>query len=307
MAQCRQPRPSRRALVPRDSTGAAATDRYRMTSPLSPLAALASAASLGAADFGGGLASRRTSAASVIVGTELCGLIALPVALALLPVRWVLPDLAVALTGGVLAGIGLVLFYRAMLMTQIGVVAPISGVVAAALPTALGLLAGDPLRPLQLSGIVLGLIAIALVNGSGHRVDSRNGGTLLAFLAGLCFGGFFVLFHAASGSGAAAFVSGRVGTESAALLIALLSRASPIPRREAWRVIALAGVLDGTGSTLYLAASRGGLLSVTAVLASFYPAVTVLCARLFTTERLGRPQVVGVAFAVVAAALIAIG
>jgi drug/metabolite transporter (DMT)-like permease len=57
---------------------------------------------------------------------------------------------------------------------------------------------------------------------------------------------------------------------------------------------------------LYLYATHTGLLSVTALLTSFYPAFTVLCARLFTHERMTVLQGLGAGLAVVAIAMIAI-
>jgi drug/metabolite transporter (DMT)-like permease len=273
---------------------------------LSPLAALGSGAFLGVADFGGGLAGRRTSVPSVIVGMELAGLVALPFALLLLPLQWDLRDMALAFSGGVVGGLGLIAFYRAMTISLIAVVAPITGVIAASLPVALGIIGGDRLHVGQVVGIVVGLAAIALINGAGQSSAPRAGAALwLAILAGLAFGVFFIVFHAGSPAGTAAFLSGRVGSELAVLLAALLIRASPIPRRGSWRLIAVVGAFDGCGNVLYLYASQGGLLALTAVLASFYPAFTVLCARLIAHERQTRTQTAGAVLAVAAVALIA--
>jgi drug/metabolite transporter (DMT)-like permease len=273
---------------------------------LSPLAALGSGGMLGVADFSGGMAGRRTSVPSVIVGLEVGGLVALPFALLLLPLHWDLRDVALTLAGGVLGGLGLIAFYRAMTISLIAVVAPITGVIAAALPVALGMLGGDRLHVGQLVGIVVGLGAIALMNGARVGSAGRSGtGLWLAILAGLAFGLFFILFHAASSAGSAAFLTGRFGSTAAVLCAAFISGASPIPRRGSWRLIAVAGLFDGGGNVLYLYASRGGLLALTAVLASFYPAFTILCARLIAHERQTRTQTVGAALAVAAVALIA--
>ncbi len=272
----------------------------------SPIAALASAGTLGVADFSGGLAGRRTSAPSVIVGMELCGLVAVPLALVLMPSSWDVVPIAWSLVGGALGGIGLIAFYRAMSLTLIGVVAPIAGVVGAAVPTVVGVAGGDRLHPGQFIGIGVGLAAISLINGISRTTFTRpEPGIVLAILAGVAFGLFFVVFHAASSAGVPAFLGARVGSVSAGLCAALLSRVSPVARRGAWRLIVLAGTFDGAGAALYIAASRSGLLSITALLTSFYPATTVLCARLFTRERLGSLQTVGVFLAVIAVALIA--
>jgi drug/metabolite transporter (DMT)-like permease len=278
-----------------------------MTLPLSPLTALASAVTLGVADFSGGFAGRRSSAPSVAIAVESVGLVALPLAFVLLPHGWDAQAALQAFVGGAVGGLGLVAFYRAMSLNLIGVVAPITGFVAAALPVVVGLIGGDRLEPWQVGGIAVGLAALVLINGPGREgVHNARLGVTLALLAGVSFGLFFILFHAASHAGVTAFVSGRFGSASAALLTAAVTRTSPVIRRSVVRIIAIGGVFDGTGVVLYLYATHSGLLSVTALLTSFYPAFTVLCARVFTHERMTPMQAFGAALAVVAIALIAI-
>jgi drug/metabolite transporter (DMT)-like permease len=188
----------------------------------------------------------------------------------------------------------------------IGVVAPITGVVAAGLPTVVGLVGGERLRAWQLGGIGLGLVAIALIGGVRREPAAKvQAGVTLAILAGVSIGLFFVLFHAASGAGVTAFISGRLGSGLAGLGAALIGGVPFVARRSAWRLIAIGGALDGSGVVFYLYASRTGLLSLTALLASFYPAFTILCARLFTRERLTAVQAAGAAMAVVAVVMIA--
>jgi drug/metabolite transporter (DMT)-like permease len=277
-----------------------------MFSP-SPLTALGSAAALGIADFCGGLAGRRTSAASVAAGMELSGLVMLPLAVWVLPTQWSLTAAGLAFTGGLVGGLGMVAFFQAMALNLVGVVAPIAGVVGAALPLLVGLAQGERLSGWQLGGVGAGLVAIALINGSGRWSDHRTpAGTGLAVLAGLAFGLFFVLFHAASFAGTTAFVSGRVGSSLAGIIAALVGGASFVPGRAARRLVVVAGALDGSGVLLYLYASRGGFLAVTALLASFYPAFTVIGARCFTNERMSRQQAVGAALATASVALIAL-
>ncbi|HXN01517.1 MAG TPA: DMT family transporter [Candidatus Dormibacteraeota bacterium] len=273
---------------------------------VSPAAALGAAATLGIADFTGGVAGRRTPPASVALGIEFCGLAALPVALWLLPLRWDLTALVLTFTGGAVGGLGLILFYRAMTLNLIGVVAPITAVVAAALPTLVGVLGGERLHVGQLGGIAVGLVAIVLINGPSREAATGARAALgLAVLAGVGFGLFFILFHAGSSAGVVAFLSGRVGSALAAMGFALVSGVSFAPRRAAWRLIGVGGAFDGIGVVLYLFATFHGLLSLSALLTSFYPGFTILCARLFTRERLNLVQAIGAALAVLSVALIA--
>ena len=220
--------------------------------------------------------------------------------------RWDLESVVLTFAGGAVGGLGLILFYRAMTMNLIGVVAPITALVAATLPTLVGVLGGERLHLGQLAGIGAGLIAIALINGVGREAaHGTRSGVGLAISAGAGFGLFFILFHAGSSAGVIAFLSGRLGSAATALCFALISGVSFVPRRETWRLIGVGGGFDGAGVVLYLYATFHGLLSVSAVLTSFYPAFTILCARVFTRERLTSVQAVGAALAVVAVGLIA--
>jgi drug/metabolite transporter (DMT)-like permease len=290
-----------------DARYAGAATILNLNPLLSPAAALGAAATLGVADFAGGVAGRRTPAPSVAIGIETVGLVALPLAIWLLPARLDLISALFAFGGGAAGGLGLIAFYRAMALNLIGVVAPVAAVVAAALPTAVGVMTGDQLHAGQIGGIVVGFVAIGLISGGGRAASAGSRAAVgLAILAGIGFGLFFIFFHQGSGAGVTAFVSGRLGSVVAALGFALISRVSPVPRRSAWRLLALGGTLDGAGVVLYLYATFHGLLSVSALLTSFYPAFTVLCARLFINERLSAIQALGAVLALVAIALIAV-
>ena len=185
--------------------------------------------------------------------------------------------------------------------------APVTAVIAASAPTVFGVVAGgEKLHLGQIAGIGAGLVAIVLINGGGRA--SRRGARqaiVLAITAGLTFGMFFILYHYASSAGVPAFVSGRLGSGTASVTYALVTGVRILPGRESYRLIGLAGTLDGVGVLLYMFASLYGLLSISALLTSFYPAFTILCARFVLHERLSVTQAAGAALAVVAVAAIA--
>ena len=277
-----------------------------MNTLLSSASALGAAGTFGVADFIGGVAGRRSSPPSVAIGIEAVGFIALPVVLLLLPFRLNGFEAGLAFGGGAVGGLGLIAFYRAMAMNLIGVVAPVTAVVAAALPVSVGLLfGGERLHAGQLAGIAAGLVAIALINGGGEVSRGARAAIGLAVLAGLGFGMFFVLFHRASGAGATAFVAGRLGSTVAAVCFGLVSRAALVPRREVWPLLGVGGALDGLGVVLFLFATFHGLLSLSSLLTSFYPVFTVLCARVFLHERMVLIQAAGAVLALAAVVLIA--
>src|SRR5262245_12171997 len=103
--------------------------------PMLLVLALASAAFYGAADFLGGLASRRAGAIAVVVIAQCSGLAALVLMLPLLPPStpghddWIWGAVA-----GITGGIGVALLYRALAMGSMAIIAPITAVCAVIVP-----------------------------------------------------------------------------------------------------------------------------------------------------------------------------
>ncbi|MFI7227094.1 EamA family transporter [Nonomuraea angiospora] len=270
--------------------------------------ATACAVVYGTADFFGGLATRRSQVLSVVVLSQVAGLVLI---LALLPV---LPGAAgaAALSWGLAAGLsgaaGLVLFYRALATGVMSVVAPTTAVTSAALPVVFGLATGERPAFWALVGVALALCSVLLV--SQDRSTERRGSrasVLTALAAGAGFGGFFILLAMApDDAGLWPLVGARVSSITTVALLALVTRRALRPGPGSLHIIVAAGVLDMAANVLYLLAQRGGLLSLVAVLVSLYPASTLLLARQVLGERLRAIQVAGVACALGAVALIAV-
>jgi drug/metabolite transporter (DMT)-like permease len=270
--------------------------------------ALASAASWGAGDFSGGLASRRASAQGVVIAAQGVG-IALFTGLALAAGE-ALPAAAglgwAALAGGA-GAVGLVALYRALAGGRMGIAAPVCAVVGAIVPVLAGAVLEGPPRAVQGLGFGLALAAVWLLAAPGGG-EARAGLPALALpaLAGLGFGLFFVLIDRVDGPA----VFWPLGVARTAALLLLLATAGALGRPR-WPagpdlpLTGLAGVLDAAGNAFFVLAARAGRLDVAAVLASLYPASTVALAWLILGERLGRLQVAGVLAALAAVACVA--
>lgn len=276
--------------------------------------ALASALVFGAGDFWGGIASRRVSPRRVIVISELSGVpLAVVAALLLRANAADVGRIAIGTLGGVVGALGLVALFVAMRRGRIGLVSPITAVGAAAIPVIWGVLFGDRPQPLQLAGIGIGMVAMAALGyepgdeGATEPQPFLGAGVALAVLAGVLFGAYFICFHAAGSAGVWCAATARIC--SAAILASwlLLSREGLALPRGALRPAVASGLADCAGGILYLLASGAGLLSIVSVLASLYPAVTVILAMIFLGERLRRVQSVGAAAAVLAVVLIGAG
>lgn len=269
---------------------------------------LASAASWGAGDFTGGLASRRAPVLGVLVVGQATGTAL--VALAALLAGETRPS-AAALAWAALAGasgaVGLGALYRGLAVGRMAVVAPVSAVLAAAIPVLAGAI-GEGLPPAAtLAGFALALAGIWLVAGAGgSEAAGGRAGLGLALVAGLGFGGFLVLMHRGAEEGAFWPLCCARGTAVALSLSAALAlRRRWAPPRAALPLLLGSGALDAGGNAFFVLAGRAGRLDVAAVLSSLYPAATVVLAALVLRERVSRRQGAGLAAALAAIVLIA--
>jgi drug/metabolite transporter (DMT)-like permease len=257
-------------------------------------------------NFFGGLASRSTSAMSAVIWMEWVGV--LPT-LAVATVTTGTRSLVMVADGmiiGMIAGAGLVCYYRAMSVGAMAIAAPLVGAISSAIPAVIGFVSGDQLRVLQVMGLVAAVVAIGLV--AFQRDDAASTwGVMLAVTAGLLLGVNYLFIKAGSAGGAWTAVSARCSVGAFVGLAALASRARVVPVRSSWALVAAAGLFDTLGFLLLLFAYRGGVLSITTVLASLYPAIAVLLGWVILHERLRRAQTIGVAMALVAVGLISAG
>jgi drug/metabolite transporter (DMT)-like permease len=273
------------------------------------LLALGCAVVYGAADFLGGLASRRTSAFAVVALSQVVGLIAL---LALLP--WLggpvgPADLWWGAAAGLAGATGLVVFFRTLARGVMSVIAPVTAVTAAAVPVLVGLVGGDRISSWAAFGIVLALVGVALVSAEGGFAAlraARPASLAPALLAGSMFGLFFVLLDQTSdSSGLTPLVTARLASVALVVVLALAGRKSLRVTRAALPLVAASGLGDMTANALFLLATQSdGQLAITGVLASLYPVSTVVLAQLVLRERLVGAQVAGLAAAVAAVVLI---
>lgn len=273
------------------------------------LLALGSGMSFGAADFAGGLAAKRSPAVSVTLVSQAVGVVVLVLLMGLLPGR---PSMAAVTTGalaGVAGALSLVAYLRALALGPMGVVAPLASVAGVIVPVAAGIALGERPTTLATVGIVLGIVAVAVV-AAGRRVERHavmSTGPLLALLGGAGFGVFFVLLdRTPDGSGLWPFVGARTSSLVMLGIIVAVSR-SGLPSRDALPLVAVSGGLDMLANILFLLATRSGLLTIAALLTSMYPIVVVVLARHLLAERLGRHQQVAVALSLAAIAVITVG
>jgi drug/metabolite transporter (DMT)-like permease len=274
------------------------------------LLALAASLSWGFGDFLGGVKARVLPSLTVLAASQPFGLAALGIAVAARGTGIPGDEVAWAALAALFGTVGLFAFYRGMAAGAISVVTPIAAV-AAGIPVIWGVaVSGDHISFLQAIGFV------AAIGGSvGASLELRAKRTQIAagvgwaVLAMLAFGAYYVPMHAASSQDWLwpAFLF-RCTSVTLVWSVVLVRRARPTGLRGHWPALIAIGFLDTGGNALYAAASSThGLISVVSVLASLYPVVTVLLARLLLGERVQRTQDVGVAVTLVGVVLITAG
>jgi drug/metabolite transporter (DMT)-like permease len=267
--------------------------------------ALSAAAAWGSGDFTGGLVARRVGPFHTVLISYTVGLLALViVALARLEQLPPPEDLMWGAMAGLSGMVGLGFLLRGFAAGRMGIVAPASAVLAAAIPVIFTALTEGLPRELQLLGFGLALVSIWLLSRP-EQLGGRPAGLGMALLAGLGFGGFFTaLGQVGEGAVFWPLVFGRLAACAVMVAFALSTRRPVIPPLPPLGLLALAGVLDVGGNLFFLLAIQSGRLDVAAVLGSFYPAVTAILAWLIAREQIARLQVIGVAVAVLAIVLI---
>jgi drug/metabolite transporter (DMT)-like permease len=275
----------------------------------------------GAADFCGGLSTKRNPMVRVVLLSQLAGFVVYLVAVPLLPEgrftagAWVWGGLA-----GLAGAVGIGFLYAGLARGRMSVVAPTAAMVFAVVPLAFGLLRGERPTALQLVGVAVALPAVALVStvrdpdgslGSGRGATlarMRRSGVPEAVAAGLAIAAFAILLdRTGDETGPWPLVSGRIVSVGIFLAAVLVFRTPFRPTTGTAGIIVAAGVFDVSANLLYLLAIREGLLSIVVVLTGLYPGTTVVLARALLRERLSGSQVVGLILALGGVAAIAAG
>jgi drug/metabolite transporter (DMT)-like permease len=288
----------------------------------SALIALAAAASWGGGDFCGGMGVK--AAGGGVRGAVRFVLLAHSISLAMLlglalwlrqPVAFHAPALW-AMAAGSAGSIGTIAFYSALSRGGMGVSAAVTGLLTAAIPVAVSSTMEGVPAGLKLAGFTVAAAAIWLI-AAGDSPEGEAGISrqtfLLAVGSGVLFGFYFVAMKLASPLGLVVPLAFARSASLMVLVPVLLAMG-----RRAWLPVAPAGwlvgfrwvlaveLLDTGGNLLFLAASRLGRLDVASVVASLYPAGTILLAAWWLRERPTRRQVAGMVTALAAVVMITV-
>ncbi|HEX2907589.1 MAG TPA: EamA family transporter [Phototrophicaceae bacterium] len=271
---------------------------------------LLSAVTWGSGDFSGGLATRKTHVVGVLVISHFFGLVLLTL-LALVTAEPfpAVGDLAWGALAGLAGLLGLIAFYRALASGPMGIAAAVSGVLTAGLPVLFSFSINGLPDGWKLGGFALAFLSIWLVSAADGRARGVNQ-ILMAFLAGMGFGIFFILIDRVSdGAVFWPLAAARCASVTVMLAVLLANRQTggllPDSRRLVGLVL-MSSTLDVAGNIFFLLATQAGRLDIAAVGSSLYPASTIRRARVFLKEQLKPKQVAGVLVALAAIVLITV-
>jgi len=297
-----------------------------MAPPINALIALTAAAAWGGGDFSGGLGVKAadgttTGALRFVLLAHAVSLAAVLTALYLWPAPF--PHgklLAWGLIGGCSQAISLTLFYIALARGEMGSSAAISGLIAATIPAIFSTLTEGAPAARRIAGFALAAAAIWLIAAGPTPANTtpahRRTTMLLAVLGGLGFGFFFITMRLTNPLGLLtqmALVRSACLLGCLAMLAALHLLKNPTqpqtqPRAKLNRTALLCALgvalLDTGGNMLFTLSTRLGRLDIAAVLASLYPAGTILLAALWLHERPSPRQLLGMAVSLAAVLLI---
>ena len=272
---------------------------------LSAVFSLATVMCWGSADFIGGMAAKTTDSFLVAALAHASGFVVMS-SVALLfhasfpstgPMLW-------ALAAGACGGVALAIFYRALASGHMGLNAPVAALLAAAIPVGFAFTVEGVPHPIQIAGFVLAGLGIWF-NSKPDHMTGRPKRLGLAVIAGLGFAGFFLCINQTGDSSAlwSAALSRCLAFFLVSVILAAKWWRGPIARRFAWLGL-LAGVLDVSGTALFVRADQTGRLDASVVLSSLYPMITVLLAMCFLKERFTKIKLAGIVAAIAAVPLI---
>ncbi|MDK2892196.1 EamA family transporter [Methanohalophilus sp.] len=263
---------------------------------------IAAAASWGAADFGGGVAAKRASEYIVVVIMQAVGAVLLLLFAIFLSEN--IPALNNVFWGflaGISGSLGLIVFYRGLSRGHMGVVAPLSAVVAVILPVIHSAFYEGIPATHQIFGFLIAIVGIWLIAGTTEKTETHFDDITLALLSGFGFGLFFIFIAQFSGDSLFwPLVIAKLAAVVLLLLFLFIKKSVSLPSSGVLPIIIVAGIFDTFGILLFTLATQIGRLDIATVTSCLYPGGTVLLAWFILKEHISPKRWAGVVLALIA-------
>ena len=276
------------------------------------LLAIVAALLLGVSDFSAARASRQVHVFTVVRTSVLTSTVLSPLLLLLVESRFSVRDSLFGAASGIFMILGLILVYRGYVVSRIGIVAPLSSVLIAAVPVLWDVVRGSTPAALSAVGMALGVVAMALTSYAPGHGGSEASGVLYGVTSGVSFGLAWVLMSGVSNeAGVSSVPVQRIA--GLALLFAIWAvRDDPMvtpagPARWYSMGAGVAGVVALASLQVAFQSVDGSAAGPVSVASSQFGSITVLLAVFLNRERMRWWQSVGVIATAIAVALIAYG
>lgn len=263
----------------------------------------------GAADFLGGEGAKRAPSAAIVLWS---GIVSFPLVTAVALSNGgtaTTTDYLFGSLAGASGAVGLVILFAGLGRGHTAAVAPAAGAATAAFPVVVAVLTGERPSALAWAGVLVAVPAILLASWVAEAGDVPLGGIWYGVISGIGFGGWTLFINQAD---QAAELLPLISSRAATLAVVLVLAGAGVWRVVGWGevprgIVVGNGLLDVSANATLLLALHVGSLALVAVASSFYPAVTVVLARLVNHEHLRKRQIAGLMLTVVALAAIAFG
>jgi len=252
--------------------------------------------------------AKKHPALAVVGGSQPFGLL-LALTAALLTHSWMFSH--AILVNGLAAGLsgltGLICFYAALSTGRMGIVSPISSL-GVIIPLVIGLAQGEQPTLYQKVGIAVAIVGIVLASGPELRGGTSPRPVLLALIAAVTFGlSIYFMAKGATHSPIMTIVTMRITQVAILSTVAIALKSVGGLLRSDLPKLAIIGGTDALANLMFTSAASMGLLSITAVLGSLYPMVTVVLAWRLNRERLATVQYWGIAATMFGVVAITVG
>lgn len=281
---------------------------------MAALLALISSLMWGTADFFGGFVTKKIPANKVLVLSYPVGLLFLLIYAFLLPGELNINALVIGSIAGIVGILAMGSLYLALAIGPMGVMSPVTAASSTFIPIVVGIFVGEQLGWIAWLGIAVAIMAVVLVSmetsPTGGKLVVSGRGLILAISSGLLIGTFLSIVGLASPSnGMWPLVFARLVSAFLVLFYFIYWKTEKFSKGYNSRLLALvliSGALDATANAVFVLATFDGYLSITAVIASLYPAATVILATTFLKEKLSSIQFVGIGLAFFSAGILSL-
>ncbi len=281
---------------------------------MSAFLALISSLMWGTADFFGGFVSKKISAVKVLVLSYPAGFFFLFIYAFMLPGTISDQSIYLGIIAGVVGILAMGFLYVALAIGPMGVMSPVTAAASTMVPIIAGIFFGENLTWLAWLGIALAIISVFLVSletsPTGSKLIVSGKGLALAILSGLLIGTFLsIVGFSSESNGMWTLVFARA-TSSVVIIVFFFLKIKEKLKigydSKMLSLVLISGALDASANAVFVLAAYQGTVSINAVIASLYPAATVILAAAFLGEKLRFIQYFGISLAFVAAGILSL-